>query len=268
MPSLDAVVAAVARSRRYRHVADAVIARLAAEELPRSRNAADAEKRTKRRLHQVFGAYHTPLPWDRLLARLQEARPDPAAFRSACADVLRGHASTAERLPELDAGFYDRIFAITGPPASILDLACGLNPIAWPWMRLPPATRYTACDIDKEMARFLDGFFQLAGIDGRAPLHDLVAGPPPIEADVALLLKTLPCLQHQTPDLGTLLDRTRAKWLVVSFPTKSLGHIAKGMPTTYKAMFADLTSNRPWPTTELTFPSELVYIVHKHPGGA
>ncbi|MEZ0267109.1 MAG: 16S rRNA methyltransferase, partial [Phycisphaerae bacterium] len=220
---LDFIVAAVAESKRYRHVAPAVIARLAAEELPKSVNAADAEKRTKRRLHQVFGAYHTPMPWDKLLARLAAAKDDRAAFRTACAEVMRGHASTAERLPEL-ATFYERIFAITGVPNSVLDLACGLNPLALPWMNLPAGARYVAGDIDVEMARFLDGFFALTSIEGRAELVDLVAGPPAAEVDVALVLKTLPCLRHQIADVGPVLDRIRARWLVVSFPARSLGN--------------------------------------------
>jgi len=62
VPEIDAILAAVADSRRYRHVAPTLVARLAAEELPKSKNAADAEKRTKRRLHQIFGAYATQLP--------------------------------------------------------------------------------------------------------------------------------------------------------------------------------------------------------------
>src|SRR5687768_12245801 len=51
------VTARVLASRRYRHVDPALVERLAAEEAPKAKNLADAEKRTKRRLHQIFGAY-------------------------------------------------------------------------------------------------------------------------------------------------------------------------------------------------------------------
>src|SRR3954469_15789801 len=109
------IVEAVASSRRYRHVAPAMVARLAGEEAPKSRNPAEAEKRTKRRLHQVFGAYASPIAYDKALAELRAAGGEAAAFRAACARVMRGHASTAERLADLDE-FYERIFAVTGRP--------------------------------------------------------------------------------------------------------------------------------------------------------
>src|SRR3954471_20860941 len=116
-PDIDAILQAVADSKRYRYVAPTIVARLAAEELPKSKNAADAEKRTKRRLHQIFGAYASPLPYDRLADRLDNTQGDPALFKKVCSQILTQHASTAERLNDLEAGFYQRIFEITGRPA-------------------------------------------------------------------------------------------------------------------------------------------------------
>jgi 16S rRNA (guanine(1405)-N(7))-methyltransferase len=259
---VDAVVGAVAESKRYRHVARSVVARLAGEELPKSRNAAEAEKRTKRRLHQIFGAYATQLPYDRLLAELSAARGDAESFERACAKVLQQHASTAERLPDLHR-FYAPIFGITGTPGTVLDVACGLNPLTIPWMGLGAGARYLAADIDVEMVRFLDGFLKLAGIEGGATVNDLVAGPPAGRADVAFLFKTLPCLQHQTDRLLEVLDAVRADWLVVSFPTRSLGRREKGMAGTYRAMYLDLIRPRAWETRELTLGSELVFVTRK-----
>src|SRR5687767_1641323 len=124
------VFARVLRSRRYGTVAPEVVARLAAEEAPKARNLAEAEKRTKRRLHQIVGAYTVEPAYDRLLASLRAAHAaGPAAFRQACATTMQQHASTRERLPILEH-FYRDIFALTGPPASLLDIGCGLNPLA------------------------------------------------------------------------------------------------------------------------------------------
>ena len=128
-------------------------------------------------------------------------------------------------------------------------------------MNLPPNTPYTACDIDTEMARFLNSFLTITQTPGSAILNDLIASPPPIQADIAFILKTLPCLRHQTPDLGQILDQIRANWLVISFPTKSLSSKNKGMSTTYRAMFNELATPRSWKFTELEFASELVYVV-------
>lgn len=266
MPDADpaAIVAAVSHSKRYRHVSPALVARLAAEEIPKSKNAADAEKRTKRRLHQIFGAYATPLPYEKLLVRLSTAsRTSPDAFKEATREILKLHASTAERLPILET-FYGPIFEITGKPSKVLDLACGLNPLTSLWMGLAASAFYVAVDIDAEMANFVDRFLAMAPVHGVARVNDLVTGPPRAWADVALLLKTLPVLEHQTHDVLPILDAIRAPWLVVSFPTKSLGNRGKGMPATYRATMENLLKVRPaWQSHELRYPSELVYVIKK-----
>jgi 16S rRNA (guanine(1405)-N(7))-methyltransferase len=265
-PDLAAIVAAVAHSKRYRHVAPGLVRRLAAEELPKAKNAADAEKRTKRRLHQIFGAYATPLPYEKLTARLSAAAKAGAdAFKEATREVLKLHASTAERLPELET-FYEPIFKITGKPFKVLDLACGLNPLSVLWMNLSPNAFYVGVDIDAELANFVDRFLAMApGVHGVGRVNDLVAGPPRAWADVAFLLKTLPVLQHQTGDVLPILDTIKAPWLVVSFPTKSLGNRSKGMAATYRATMQELMKSRPaWQSHEISYPSELVYVIKKN----
>jgi 16S rRNA (guanine(1405)-N(7))-methyltransferase len=263
LPEREDVVDAVLQSRRYKHLAPELVRRLAGEELPKSRNAADAQKRTKRRLHQIFGAYAEPLPYEKLIAQLEDAHGDPASFKKACRSILPLHASTAERLRDLD-GFYEPIFEVTGQPSKILDLACGLNPLTIPWMDLPPSTFYVATDIDREMVKFLDRFLALAPVHGEARVNDLVAGPPGDEASVAFLFKTVPCLQHQVSDLLPILDEINADWLVVSFPTRSLGgRGGKGMAATYRGMMAELAAQRGWPVEEISYPSEMVFVVRK-----
>jgi 16S rRNA (guanine(1405)-N(7))-methyltransferase len=265
MPQIELpqVLSSLSESRRYRHIAPSLLTRLAAEEIPKSKNQTDAEKRTKRRLHQIFGAYATPLRYDKLLDDFRATQHDPTLFKQTCANILRRHASTAERLADLE-NFYAPIFAITGHPNSILDLACGFNPLTIPWMPLPPQTTYLAADIDTEMIRFLDEFLKLTGINGQAITNDLIAAPPDQSADIALLLKSLPCLQHQTKNLLTLLDNIRANWLVVSFPTRSLGNRNKGMTATYRAFLIDLIKPRDWKAHEILFPSELVFVIGKN----
>jgi 16S rRNA (guanine(1405)-N(7))-methyltransferase len=259
----EEVVEAVLRSRRYRFVAPELVRRLVGEESRKSRNAAEAEKRTKRRLHQIFGAYAERVPYEKLIARLEGARGDSGLFKKVCGEILPLHASTAERVGELDR-FYSRIFEITGKPSRVLDLACGLNPLTIPWMGLEPGARYVAGDIDTEMVGFLDRFLKVAPVEGEARVNDLVAGPLADEADVAFLLKALPCLQHQVGDLLPVLDGIHAPWLVVSFPTKSLGgRGGKGMVGNYREMMAGLVGRRGWAVEEVGFASEMVFVVRK-----
>ena len=259
----EEVVDAVLQSRKYRNVAPDLVRRLVGEELPKARSAADAQKRTKRRLHQIFGAYADPLPYDRLIDKLQDAHADPEQLKRACKEILPLHASTAERMRDLDR-FYKPIFEITGRPAKIMDLACGLNPLTIPWMNLSPSTFYLATDIDTEMVRFLDRFLAIAPVHGEARINDLVAGPPGDEATIAFLFKTVPCLQHQVPDLLPILDEIHANWLVVSFPTFSLGgRGGKGMIQTYRGMMNAVVSHRRWPLEEISFSSEIVFVARK-----
>jgi len=262
-PQIDQIVAAVAESKRYRHLAPTLVARLAAEELPKSKNPADAEKRTKRRLHQIFGAYASHLPYDRLLARLDNTQGDPSLFKKVTSQILSQHASTRERLNDLESGFYHRIFDVTGKPSKVLDLACGFNPLTIPWMDLAPTAFYIATDIDAEMVRFLDRFLALAPVHGEARLVDLIEQTPSTRADVAFLFKALPCLRHQTPDLLRILRAINAPWLVISFPTKSLGGRSKNMRPTYRTMLHDLLQETNWQPHEIDFPSELVFVVKK-----
>ena len=64
------------------------------------------------------------------------------------------HASTRERLPILD-GFYSTVLAALPAPRRVLDIACGLNPLASSWMPLAPDVTYTAYDIYSDMMQFI-----------------------------------------------------------------------------------------------------------------
>lgn len=261
-----AVIARVAVSRRYRWVAEAVVERLADEELPKARNLADAEKRVKRRLHQIFGAYTGQAEYSRLLLALSTAHAsgDPQQLRAACRAAMAEHASTRERLPILDV-FYERILEITGPLSSVVDIACGLNPLAAPWMRLPDGATYSAYDIDSGLVGLADGFLDLLDLPGTRALRDVVTSPPDDTCDLALLLKSVPCIDQQAPAAAANLLRTmsaRARWLVVSFPTQSLGGRGKGMARTYQARFDALCDELGWSNVErIELAGELVFVV-------
>jgi 16S rRNA (guanine(1405)-N(7))-methyltransferase len=265
--SVAEVLARVGASRRYRWVADEVVARLAAEEIPKSRNLAEAEKRTKRRLHQIFGAYTGQPDYARLLLDIAQAHASggDAALRAACRAAMAQHASTRERLAILDE-FYARVFAVTGTPTTIVDIACGLNPLALPWMHLPNECRYHAYDIDSAMLDFVSGFLDLMRVAHRAELRDLVAEPPDDICDVALMLKAVPCLDQQHPDAAAAILRAiRARHVIVSFPTRSLGGHGKGMARSYRARFEELRDSgfriRDSEPVEIDFAGELVFVI-------
>lgn len=262
-PDPTAVAAEVLASRRYRWLAPAFVERVARTEAPKEARQVEAVKRTKRRLHQIFGAYVFDLDPDQAAATLAAAGDDPTALRAACRALMAGHASTRERLDVLDT-FYRRIFQVTGPPGSLLDLACGLGPLAAPWMDLPVGVRYNACDVDQRIVRIVDVFLGVAQIHHEVTLHDVLSAEPLPSADVALLLKSAPCLDQQAPGATrSLLERVDAPHVVVSYPTRSIGGAGKGMAAHYRTTFGKTIAGLGSVVAELQFPSELVFVVRR-----
>jgi 16S rRNA (guanine(1405)-N(7))-methyltransferase len=254
------LVGALRDSRKYRHVCDETLGRVARWALARAAAPAAAEAVARRKLHQVYGAYATPEAWRTAEKTLDALPPAPsaAAVEEACRRVLRLHASTRERLPIVERCFAE-VFAITGPPASVVDLACGLDPFALPWMGLAPAALYTPLDIDERLAGIANRLLALLGRPRSAACLDLLGDAPLPEADVVLLLKSLPCLERQ--DAGApaaVLGKLRCKAAVLSFPLKSLGGRERGMRESYHRRIEELLPRGRW--TKREYPGEVFYI--------
>ena len=262
---IDRIVARVLASPKYRNVCEYTVRRIASEEYGKRSTLKQAIKATKARLHQVYGAYEVKVAYDRAYQSLENAYQsgEPGSVRQVCQRLLSLHVSTRERLPILDR-FYAEIFAHTGVPHAVLDLACGLNPLALPWMGLDDSIAYYAYDIDLSRVAFLNRYFALVGIEPRARGQDVICDPPAERADVALLLKSSACLERQRENSTlALLDALDVSWVVVSFPVKSLGNREKGMLQHYTRRFTDMVSGRPWPITPLVFDTELVFVLCK-----
>jgi len=262
---LDTLQAAVLSSRKYAQVAPDLVRSLGACELTKRRNMREAIKATKDRLHQIAGAYLERSPdYARWLGQLEQAQAEgPEALCAACRRIMAAHASARERLGILDR-FYAETLRDLPPIRRVLDIACGLNPLATPWMPLAPGAEYYAYDIYRDLADFCRRWLALLGLAGGAEACDILANIPRQEADLALVLKALPCLEQIDKEAGRqLLERLRARYLLVSFPVRSLGGVSKGMPTTYEAHFQELVAGHPWRVQRFSFPSELAFLVDK-----
>ncbi|HEU4326582.1 MAG TPA: 16S rRNA methyltransferase [Roseiflexaceae bacterium] len=262
---LDELLAAVTDNAKYRAIDPDLIRAVGRRELAARRNFKEAVKATRNKLHQVAGAYLDGRPdYASWVRRLNEAQAEgEAALRAACLDVMRGHASTRERLPILDR-FFATTLAGLPPVESVLDVACGLGPLARAWMPLAPGARYYACDLYADMMAFLGEFFALAGIPGEAFVCDLVARPPEQEVDLALVLKVLPPLEQIDKAAGLrLLRGLRARHLLVSFPAQTLGGRHKAMAAFYEQHFRSLIAGEGWSVERFIFPSELAFLVRK-----
>jgi len=114
------------------------------------------------------------------------------------------------------------------------------------------------------MIDFLSAWLQLSHVQGHAHVCDVIHSCPMQRADVAFLLKALPCLQHIDAQLSAqLLHTLDVHHLVVSFPVSSLGGRRKGMIEHYETHFRELVAYEKWEITKLEFRTELVFVVKK-----
>jgi len=284
MDELDLLVQAIGKSPKYRNVCADVVRNVGARELAARRNWKDAVKATKNRLHQVGGAYwdtpisHAQGAWLRQMRSAVETG-DPAELRRICAEAMAHHSSTRERLTVLDQ-FYVQTLAGLPPPRVVLDIACGLNPLALPWMPfaplrtlpfspletglLSPDVHYYAYDMYTDLAGFLNEFLEIAGVQGQAEACDVIQSPPTRRAGLALLLKAVPCAEQQDRLAGArLLETLQAEHLLVSFPVRSLGGRDKGMLDNYEAHVQELVRDKPWSVQRFEFSTELAFLIHK-----
>ena len=267
-PDLQALVARVQKSDKYAQVCPELIERVGARELAIRRSLKEAIKATKAKLHQIGGAYLMSRPpyadWLRELERL--ARPDEPpsdALRALCREMLAQHASTRERLGILER-FFAETLAPIAPVASVADLACGLNPLAAPWMPLAVGARYAAYDIYGDLAAFLGRALPLLGLRGIAEARDVLQQPPQEPVELALLLKSIPCLEQLDKDAGRrLLTAIPARHILVSFPARSLGGHDKAMVANYEARFRELAAGEAWRIQRYAYESELAFLITK-----
>ncbi len=260
-PPVQQVVAALSASRKYADLCPHTLTRVAGWALARSPRPSEALKAAKRKLHQVYGSYlsHRPRMLERLIPELDPRNPD--VLRSASRTILNGHASTAERLGFM-ADLYGAIFRITGKPRTVLDLACGFHPFALPWMDLDPGARYIALDIDVRLIRLINDYLHRLGYERNARCCDILVSPVSDAADVAFLLKSLPCLEQQAEGAASmLLASIRARHVVVSFPTLSLGGRRKGMYQNYRAAMAGIARTIGRGFREIEFPGEVFFVM-------
>lgn len=176
--------------------------------------------------------------------------------------LLKTHSSTAERFyfyPELKSLIESlRI-------SSILDLGCGLNPLALASLRI----NYYAADINESDLFLVKKFFEKHSLPGKILIFDLRkvnALQTLPKTDLCLLFKVLDIIETKSHKIAkTIIEKLRCKYLLISFATCTLS----GKPMAYK--------NRKWLETILkilnysykTFSShnEIFYLITKPQAG-
>ena len=266
MDDLEEIIAGVKEASKYRNIHDDLIRRIAIIELPKGRSRKETIKAVKNKIHQVGSAYQPQTIDYTHLIRQMESLPreiqDPSV-KQYCMEVMKMHTSTRERLNILDQ-FYKTTLSGFTAISSLLDVACGLNPLALAWMPLASDCRIEVCDIYRDQIDFLNHFFEYFRINGKAVCCDLTQELPVENFQIALVLKTIPCLEQIDKTIGTrLLSGLNAQNILVSFPAKSLSGRNKGMREYYSSHFEDIIAKNSWQTTVFSFNNEEAFLVHK-----
>ncbi len=270
---ITAVTTAIKNSRKYGDTSEATIRQLAEEAARQHKKPKAAIKAVRARLHSIMAPYLGDPDYTAVSQQLTQAfaNNDNERIAQLCLQSLEAHLSTRERLPIM-ADFYAQIFAVTGQPHSILDIACALNPLALRWMFPEFSKQYSvsgeqlrfyAYDIHEPRIQFINHYFQLEGLEPLARVQDVAMNFPQEPADVALFLKEMPRFTRNYGDLGRpLLQALNVRWLVLSYPSIST-HGGRNLTSRYRDFMHQLIDGLDWPITELLFEGELVFVIEK-----
>jgi 16S rRNA (guanine(1405)-N(7))-methyltransferase len=259
-------VTEVLNSKKYRKVGlnPATVADLIRQEVHNQPSTKTALKAVKRKLHNIVAPYLGEpdyADFSERLALIQDTSLDSQPLRSYCQAVLTQHASTAERLPIM-GNFYAQLFKVTGMPNTILDLACGLHPLAFPWMGLPTTVQYRAYDIIQLRVDFINLFFNKIGLDPLVENRDILLSPPTKQADLALFFKEAHRFEKRRPGCNRAFwESLNVDTLVVSLPTQNLAGTHSLLEVHRNLVQANLPENRG--VRELSFANEIIFIIER-----
>lgn len=253
-------------SGKYRQLdlPQATIENLIEQELSHYKHLKDLKQAVKKKLHMIVAPYLGDPDYHQASIDLQEAMTGGQhAVKNFCLTMLQSHASTRERLPFIDT-FYPSIFAITGMPANILDLACGLNPFALPWMHLPTTTNYFAYDIHRPRVDLLNLFFDSYHPQGKAVCTDIFVNPPSTNADVAFFFKEAHRLeQRQRGSNRQFWLSIPSSTLVISLPASSLTGKHDKIEQHQRLVYNTIDGLN-WQVEEILVGNELVFVIQKN----
>jgi 16S rRNA (guanine(1405)-N(7))-methyltransferase len=194
--------------------------------------------------------------------RIAYQTQDPDQIKMACQKILAAHASTRERLSILPQ-FYEQLFAYTGRPHVILDLACALNPFALPWMNLAPDTLYYAYDLHQPRLDAINTLLELNSMQPLAIHQDILLDPPTIEADVAFFFKEAHRFEQRRHGCNReFWQQIRARHLLVSLPTKNLTGTHPKIEQ-HRRLVMETIAGLPWQVHEIEFENEIVFCIEK-----
>ncbi len=264
---LDAWARQILQSRKYRQlgIPEQTVRDLLERALVVHSSPKEALKETRQKLHNIMAPYLGDPDYTQAEVDLQQAfTRGESAVQAACTELLRQHDSTRERLAYLQ-DFYAGIRSVCAQPHSVLDLACGLNPLALPWMGLPADCCFHAYDIHPARVALLNEFLRLSGREPLAEVRDVLVRPPEAAADAAFLFKEAHRMEKRQKGCNRgLWAVLEVDYLFVSLPKRSLDG-RRDLRERMRGLVADNLIPAEWEARgELDFPGETVFWMKRH----
>ena len=164
--------------------------------------------------------------------------------------LLKTHSSTKERLP-----YYSKLKTIIRKiaPKSILDLGCGLNPIAL----ANPKINYIAIDINNKDIEIVKSYFQSKKIHAQTIQADITKLSNFPKTDLTLILKTLDIISRTKSK--QFLKKIKSKNIIVSFSTRTLSN--KPMNHPKRIWFENILKNLNYKYKVTKTSNEIFYVI-------
>ncbi len=258
---LEEVVEKIQLSKKYKYISEKTILELVKIELPKHKSEKNLIKAVKNRLHQVYGAFLSRKDTEKISKLLSTLESGGEDIRDIAKEILRLHQSTRERL-DIYEELYREIFDVTGKPSSMMDLACGLNPFSIPYMNIDRHVDYYAYDIDSTVIENVNRFLGILGYPRLASVKDVLFERIEEYSDLCLLFKFLPTAERiRKGSSSRLLKSINSRFIVVSFPLKSISGKEKGMLENYSRIFEPVMEESCKIKKKFVLGNEIFYIL-------
>ncbi|MEK6926944.1 MAG: hypothetical protein AABX11_00780 [Nanoarchaeota archaeon] len=201
-------------------------------------------KKAREELRDYVGRFQYPKERKSLLAKKNWEK------------LLNTHSSTKERLL-----FYPQVIELVYSlnPKSILDLGCGLNPLAF----AKPGIIYYASDINLSDIEVVESYFEDKKIEGSVFPLDITSELPHLpKTDVTLMFKLLDFLEKKSKGLSErILKLIPSKTIIVSFSSRKLS--GKRMNHPQREWFERMCTRLGFSFEVKEFDSEIFYLITK-----
>ncbi len=260
------IVRKILQSRKYQslHIPEETVLQLLVQESSKTKNRKEAEKGVREKLHQIIAPYLGDPDYPLAEQQLLEANLNGiTAVNNWCQNMLMSHSSSKERMPHIVL-FYQKLFEMIGRPHSIQDLACAMNPLAFPWMELSLSTEYYAYDLHHPRINLINRFFEIQGLSPLAKVQDILINTPENHTDAAFFFKE--AHRFEARSKGCCRDffrRIQADWLVVTLPAENLTG-QHGMRDRQQRLMDKSIEGSGWDMVEFEIETEMVFCIHKH----